>query len=107
MATTQTQWSEDDLIDFVFSARYGDIEEVQACLDKNIPMTARDGNGNTALHMAAANGHLNVVQLLLPKCSQADLDAGNEAKSTPLHWAALNGHKEIVMLLCDAGANTN
>eukprot|EP00123_Amoebidium_parasiticum_P020567 comp5257_c0_seq1/m.1292 comp5257_c0_seq1/g.1292 ORF comp5257_c0_seq1/g.1292 comp5257_c0_seq1/m.1292 type:complete len:173 (-) comp5257_c0_seq1:49-567(-) len=101
------EWSEDDRVEFVLCARYGEEEEVKAYLDRGIPMDCRDGNGNTALHMAAANGHAEVVQLLLTKCTRDDVNATNEPKNTPLHWAALNGHRQICELLVKAGADIN
>uniref|UniRef100_A0A7N2KMP0 Uncharacterized protein n=1 Tax=Quercus lobata TaxID=97700 RepID=A0A7N2KMP0_QUELO len=56
-----------------------------------------------ALHMAAANGHLDVVEYLINR--GVDLNAINEEKNTPLHWACLNGHIEVVKKLILAGAN--
>ena len=57
-------------------------------------------NGNTALHMAAANGHTAVVELLLmhPQ-TKAQHHIVNQAGNTPLHWAAANGHEETVAFL--------
>nr|POE81183.1 ankyrin repeat-containing protein p16f5.05c [Quercus suber] len=68
--------------------------------------TASNKNGVflfTALHMAAANGHLDVVEYLVNR--GVDLNAINEEKNTPLHWACLNGHIEVVKKLILAGAN--
>mmetsp|Transcript_13389 Transcript_13389/g.22798 ORF Transcript_13389/g.22798 Transcript_13389/m.22798 type:complete len:80 (-) Transcript_13389:361-600(-) len=59
---------------------------------------------NTALHVASANGHLQVVKLLLSQEGRVALDLQNETLNTPLHYAALNGHKEIVKLLVDRKA---
>lgn len=56
--------------------------------------SATNNNTTTALHYAAANGHVAVVQLLL-SCG-ADPMACNPQKNTPLHWAAANGHLETV-----------
>ena len=55
--------------------------------------------------MACANGHLEVVKLLL--VNKAPLDALNKAMNTPLHWAALNGRLPIVELLLESGADPN
>jgi len=41
----------------------------------------------TALHMAALNDHVDVVQLLID--SGADVTAADDAGNTPLHFAAL------------------
>ena len=60
---------------------------------------------NTAFHMACANGHLKIVQILL-SCDGIvhgapvlDPNIQNETGNTALHYAALNGRKEVVELL--------
>ncbi|EUC41683.1 hypothetical protein COCMIDRAFT_105504 [Bipolaris oryzae ATCC 44560] len=64
---------------------------------------------NSALHYAAANGHNDVIKLLLSTSTDKPrpefLNAVNEAGNTPLHWAALNGHLESVKLLINSGAD--
>ena len=60
---------------------------------------------NTALHMAAANGHSEVVKLLLKHAERVKLDLQNETGNTPLHYAALNGKKEAVEMLVEAKAS--
>lgn len=48
------------------SARYGDPESVRDLLsDGSIDVNECNERGNTALHMASANGHAEVVRLLL------------------------------------------
>lgn len=54
-------------------------------------------NGNTALHMAAANGHASVVQFLLDRGANPHLS--NSAGNTALHWASANGHDIVVAQL--------
>ena len=58
---------------------------------------AHHGGGHTALHLAAANGHLGVVQLLLEAgaLKDEDTDLGEKA----LHMALENGHLDIVQHL--------
>lgn len=57
----------------------------------------------SALHMATANGHLDIVEYLIK--NGADLNACNLEKNTPLHWACLNGHSEVVRVLIVGGAD--
>ena len=57
----------------------------------------------TALHIAAREGHLEVVRLLLQ--AGADKDASNGDGLTALHFAARPGHSEVVRLLLEAGAD--
>ena len=60
------------------------------------------GVGETALHVAAANGHAFAVATLL--YLNATVDALDEHKSTPLHYASRAGHAHAVEALLDAGA---
>lgn len=78
---------------FIDSARYGDTEDVKVALNEGVKLEVRDEAGRTALHMAAANGHLDIVQILVKAGS--DVNAKNAQDSTPLHWACLNGKKEV------------
>lgn len=57
MPAVQSQFSQEERADFVLAARYGDLDDVIAFLDHGMNVLVLDTNGNTALHMAAANGH--------------------------------------------------
>ena len=59
-------------------------------------------NGNTALYIAAKNGHVHSVQLLLK--AGADVNQTNNLKNTPLYIACVNRHNIIVLLLVHADA---
>jgi hypothetical protein len=100
--------------DFVDCARYGELEEMKQMLDtcssdterRDLAKHALPESLNTALHYAAANGHVEIIKLLLEILTHSiDIDCKNCQGSTPLHWAALNGHVECVQLLANAGAN--
>ncbi|XP_073117149.1 uncharacterized protein [Elaeis guineensis] len=58
-----------------------------------------------ALHMAAANGHLDIVEYLIN--NGVDVNAANSEKNTPLHWACLNGHIEVIKTLIHRGASVS
>lgn len=82
------------------SARGGDVEAVKECLAEEVPINHKDAQmGNTALHLASANGHKEVVEFLLD--AGADINLLNNSKNTPLHWACLLGRLEVVKLLID------
>lgn len=62
-----------------------------------------DSPGWTALHYAVFNGHADIVRDLIVQGANPNLRAPN--RHTALMLAARNGHKEIARLLLDAGAN--
>lgn len=67
-------------------------------------MNAVDANDSTAVHLAAANGHADVVSFLLTRTRQELINAQNKGGNTALHWAALNGHLATVKVLLEFGA---
>lgn len=90
--------------ELILAARYGDLEEVQAVLAQSILLVdAQDEQGRTALHMAAANGHLDVVQALIT--AGGNVNAKNVEENSPLHYAALNAHIPVIQELISKGAN--
>merc|ERR550537_54641 len=86
-----------DAEDFVLSAGYGELAELQTALEAGAPVDSVDPNGNTALMMAAANGHTEIVSALLAKNAKAGLQ--NAHGNTALHWAGENGQLGCVELL--------
>eukprot|EP00850_Spirogloea_muscicola_P005275 SM000024S07737 [mRNA] locus=s24:115248:117524:+ [translate_table: standard] len=62
----------------------------------------------SALHLGAASGHDDIVQLLVEwrGAASADLEARNMYGETPLHLAAKNGCLGVVRRLLRAGAST-
>ena len=58
-------------------------------------LLACDKDGNTALHLAANQGHLAVVQELAGRYTTPS--AGKNTKGrTPLHLASMRGHSSVV-----------
>jgi ankyrin repeat protein len=60
----------------------------------------------TALHFAADQGHLAVIQEVV-KHSGIEIDALSTTHRTPLHLAAIKGHSEIGRELVKHGADPN
>ena len=59
---------------------------------------------NTLLHVAAGEGHLAAVNLLLERGIDANvLEKGD--RTSPMHWAAAGGHLDVVRRLAEAGGN--
>jgi ankyrin repeat protein len=64
-----------------------------------------DGDGDTPLMLAARDGHVGVVRVLLE--GGADVQWVNKNMYTALHRAAWKGHLEVCRLLLDWGAKIN
>lgn len=60
-------------------------------------LVSKDSDGNTLLHAAAHNGHLNVVKMLL--AHKADTTIKNKAGLTPIDEAIKQNHDAVVALL--------
>ncbi|KAJ6948581.1 hypothetical protein NC651_002796 [Populus alba x Populus x berolinensis] len=85
------------------AARYDDIEDIASLASSGVSLDSKDSLGRTALHMAAANGHLDIVEYLISQ--GVDLNSTNKEKNTALHWACLNCHIEVVKKLILAGSS--
>src|SRR5262249_1439824 len=73
-------------------------------LDLGTPNSMNDNN-ETPLHLAARNGHRDVVELL--QSGGEEVDAKDNAGKTALHWASEGGHKDVVELLLSRGADVS
>ncbi|EEP77938.1 predicted protein [Uncinocarpus reesii 1704] len=76
---------------------------VRSFLEAGFEVNSQDSYGNTALQVAAKNGHREMVQLLLE--NGANLNLQNRSGETALYWAARSGHRETVEFLVVKGAN--
>jgi tetratricopeptide (TPR) repeat protein len=80
------------------------INRIQSLLASGADVNAKDINGVTALWQAAANGHLDIVKVLLE--SGANVNIQHKSLGVTALWmAAREGHTEIVKLLLAAGAD--
>ncbi|HEX7936259.1 MAG TPA: ankyrin repeat domain-containing protein [Paraburkholderia sp.] len=78
----------------------GDVDFVKQLIAKQAEINKK---GWAPLHYAAANGHDDIVKLLLD--NSAYVDAGSPNGTTPLMMAARGGHVSTVKLLLDNGAD--
>ena len=80
------------------------------CASPAVNVMVRDKRGNSALHWAVRNRHLDVVRLLL-RSAPPMVNALNNDIESALHWAARNGDDDlslkIALLLLQSGANVN
>ena len=63
-------------------------------------LVACSQEGSTALHLAAAAGHLDIVRLLLDK---SDVDAEDSSGNTPVWAAFASSHGEAARFLLEEG----
>jgi len=91
------------------AARDGDLEAAEnLIIQRHADVNAKTNNvfEATPLHLAAWEGHKDVVQLLLSH--SADVDATDKFKGTmAIHMAASRGHKDVVELLLSHTADIN
>jgi serine/threonine-protein phosphatase 6 regulatory ankyrin repeat subunit B len=84
-------------------AHWGLSLQLDQVINGDSEANSQDSDGTTALHLAAAAGHLSVVQILLGK--GADIGLVNSKQQHATYFAARNGHPEVLMLLLSRGAS--
>jgi ankyrin repeat protein len=77
------------------------VATVRLLLDRGAEVNARSHLNDTALHLAAGQGHAAVVQVLLEAGASVNVAPGH---TSALHLAVTGGHVEVVRLLVAAGA---
>ncbi|XP_075998819.1 caskin-2 isoform X3 [Genypterus blacodes] len=94
------------------ACEFGRVKVAQLLLSSNMVVALLDGERKeqtdssftTPLHLAARNGHKDIIRLLL----KAGIDINKTTKSgTALHEASLYGKTDVVRLLLDAGVDVN
>lgn len=78
----------------IYAERFGTVKD-------------RDGNDETALHIAAKRGHGEIVKLLLEAKAEVNSDSGRTIGLMPLHLTIIGGHSEVVEILLRAGADVD
>ncbi|KAJ5466680.1 hypothetical protein N7539_009409 [Penicillium diatomitis] len=63
--------------------------------------------GSSALAVAAGNGRLDIVKLLIAEYPEIVRSSPDDTSVTGLMWAVTDGYADIVKLLLDAGADPN
>lgn len=91
---------------FALAAEHGCVETLQMLIDPyNMATMKPNMRGDTPLHLAARNGHLDAVQLLLQSFDTRD--EVNMDGETALYQAADNSQEECVLALLEAGCDPN
>ncbi|XP_029017467.1 diacylglycerol kinase iota isoform X3 [Betta splendens] len=88
------------------AARSGDVSMLSECVRQGVSLVVRDSGGCSALHIAAQNGHTDVVSFILQQGSKVLLDLTDREKGdTALHKAASEKQHAVCRLLVEAGAS--
>lgn len=92
--------------EFLECCRYGDEETGISLLEnyKEIDPCKPDENGTTPLHAAAANGLVQLMEMIV-KIPGINLNVQTPGGNTPLHYAAINRNSKIIAILVKAGAD--
>jgi hypothetical protein len=85
------------------AVRRGSIDQLQRLLASGADIDARDGHGQTALMLAAREGHAKVVEWLVDH--GAALDHTAKYGLSALMLAVIGGRSDAVRILAAAGAN--
>lgn len=91
--------------DLIKAGRIGDTSAMNELFQRGVDPNSTDISGNTLLTIAANEGHIELVRLLI--ANKAKLNARNRNGETALQLAAYRGHEPIVHMLLAAGARTD
>lgn len=100
-------------IELLSAAQRGSPQRCRELLDKKVNghlaagVNSRGMNGETALHIAAREGHEEVCRILLLNIDGIDVNPKLKDGRTPLHIASERGFIEIVNMLLLCGATVN
>ncbi|KAG7330795.1 hypothetical protein KOW79_004764 [Hemibagrus wyckioides] len=86
------------VINLLFAAYTGDVSALRRFALSSMDMEQKDYDSRTALHVAAAEGHVDVVRFLLEACKVNPVPKDRWG-NTPLDEATHFGHHEVVTLL--------
>ncbi|XP_041480802.1 glutaminase kidney isoform, mitochondrial-like isoform X1 [Lytechinus variegatus] len=96
--TQRTHSQATRIMKLLFGAYNGDASALRQYFLQGMDMSESDYDSRTALHLAAAEGHLECVEFLLEKCS-VSLDVLDRWGHTPIDDARLFGHTDVVEML--------
>uniref|UniRef100_A0A8C4I2V2 glutaminase n=1 Tax=Dicentrarchus labrax TaxID=13489 RepID=A0A8C4I2V2_DICLA len=86
------------VINLLFAAYTGDVSALRRFALSSMDMEQRDYDSRTALHVAAAEGHTEVVRFLLEACKVNPVPRDRWG-NTPMEEAVHFGHHDVVTIL--------
>ena len=88
-----------------YATEYNQVNIVQYLLGRHADLTVSDMLYGGLIHVAAIEGHLEVLKVLLDY--GADINDQNQTLDTPLHEAVNGYYLDIVEVLLERGAKIN
>ena len=92
-------------VSLVEAAKLGDSKKVKSLIATHADVNSRNRGMQAPIHMAAREGHRDVLDIILEQ--GADIDTGDLFGATALHIAVANGDEAITGLLISKGADVN
>ena len=86
----------DDLTPVLYACHSGSLDLLQLLVKHGGDVKATSKKGVTALHLASAAGHLDIVKHLIDICELDPTVTSFASGSQPIHIATSGGHLEIV-----------
>lgn len=86
------------IVNLLFSAASGDVTALRRHKLSGMDVTLADYDGRTALHLAAAEGHMDCIEFLLEQCNVPH-DPKDRWGNMPIDEAETFGHIEVVEYL--------
>jgi len=88
------------------AAADADADTLQVMIVNGVNPSEADYDARTALHLAASNGNITILDLLLGLGTGIEVNPVDRIGGTPLEDAQRHGHKVAVQMLADAGGVT-
>lgn len=95
------------IVNLLFSAASGDLNALRRHKLSGMDLNQSDYDGRTALHLAAAEGHLDCVRFLVEQGSLNTVDPLDRWGNTPIDDAESFDHLEVVKYLLTKSSRVN
>jgi ankyrin repeat protein len=101
------QYNNDGFTPLALACYFGQYEAARYLVFKgaDINQSINGNSGIRPIHLAAAQNHLDVVNMLLER--NVEVNIQHDTGITPLHYAAKQGNLEMLIALLEDGADVN